>query len=634
LYNSTQPVRCTAPRLASGMAVIQDRFREDIIIYRKSRFRICRFLSGLSACIVLAGLILPSRVAAAEITVPYKVTIEGVEDRALLKSMEDVSDAVSLKDNPPASVALLRKRADRDKDQFIQLLRARGHYDARVESEVDAGTLPAQVTFRVTPGPAYVLKSFDLNLSGESVLRSEELPGAKWLGLSLSAPFRTEILLNAEKKLIENLGNKGFPFVKIPERKVIVDHQARSVSVVIRVDPGPVARFGPLHVTGLETTSETIIRRKIPWKEGDPYKLESLTLFQKAVIELGLFSAVTVSHADSLDERGLLPVSVAVKERKYRSIGAGVSYRTDEKLGLKFSWENRNLMGEGERLGLSATFSDLTYAAEGSFKQPFFFREDQSLTLLSRLAEDEPDAYTSRNLTSSAIVARDVTSALKIGGGVGFKEAQVTQLGEREDFSLLFLPLQLAWDRSDNLLDPTKGGRLGIQVAPYWDLFKEELQFTKARMSYGQYLKVLRSPSTVLAARINVAVVSGEERLEIPADERLYAGGGSSVRGYAYQSLAPRAEGIPTGGKSLLETSVETRVRITEQVGLVFFLDGGNAFAGITPSSTEDLFWGAGIGVRYFTPIGPFRFDIAVPLDRREGVDDAFQVYISIGQSF
>jgi translocation and assembly module TamA len=281
-----------------------------------------------------------------------------------------------------------------------------------------------------------------------------------------------------------------------------------------------------------------------------------------------------------------------------------------------------------------ATVSDLTYAAEGSFRRPFFFREDQALTLSSRLAEDKPDAYTSRNLANTAMVVRDITKALKVGGGVGFKQARITQLGEEEDFSLLSLPLQLAWDRTDSLLDPTRGGRLGVQVAPYTDLVKEDLQFTKARMNYSQYLEIMHSPSTVMAGRISVGVVSGQERLEIPADERLYAGGGGSVRGYAYQSLGPRREGIPTGGKSLFEASVETRVRITERIGLVFFLDGGNAFADVTPSSHEDLFWGAGVGVRYFTPVGPFRFDIAIPLDRRDGVDDSFQIYVSLGQSF
>ena len=122
--------------------------------------------------------------------------------------------------------------------------------------------------------------------------------------------------------------------------------------------------------------------------------------------------------------------------------------------------------------------------------------------------------------------------------------------------------------------------------------------------------------------------------MKIPADERFYAGGGGSIRGYAYQTVSPLREGVPVGGKSLLELSLETRVRITEKVGIAAFLDGGGAFAAGFPDSDERLLWGAGLGVRYFTPIGPFRLDVAIPLNRREGLDDAFQVYISLGQAF
>ena len=592
-------------------------------------------MPSLLASLILTGILLFALFAtAADITIPYEVEIKGVEDRELLKGMEDVADTVGLKDNPPATVALLKRRADRDKEQFERMLRAMGYYSGRVEVDVDPDERPAKVVFHIETGPAYLLKSFDLNLGDQPELKQEDLLSPDRLGLGPGAPFKAGQFLNAEKKVIENLQMRGFPFAKISERRVVVDHGDRTVTAALRVAPGPTAQFGRVEVTGLESTNETIIRRKIPWKEGDRYNEVLLELLHKDLVELGLFSTIAVSHGESLDEEGRLPVRVAVKERKYKSVGAGISYRSDEKLGVNFSWENRNLLGEGERLGVVATFSDLTYAAEASFRRPSFFREDQALTLSSRLAEDKPDAYTSRNLANSALVVRDVTKALKIGGGLGFKHARITQLGESEDFNLVSLPLQLSWDRSDDLLDPTKGGRLGIQFAPYMDLFGEDLQFSKGKLNYGHYLRVFRSPSIVLAGRVTMGALSGAERLEIPADERFYGGGGGSVRGYAYQSLGPRVGATPTGGKSLFEVSLETRVRVTEKIGLAFFIDGGNAFEDITPSSEEELFWGAGVGVRYFTPIGPFRFDVAMPLDRRDGLDDAFQIYISLGQSF
>ena len=582
-------------------------------------------------CLVLAGLVLlPLWAMAAELTIPYEVAIKGVEDGKLLKAMEAASDAFSLRDRPPASLALLRNRIEKDKDRFMEMLRSMGYYDARIETEMEAESRPVQVVFQVAMGPAYVLKSFEVKLSQPG----PELPGVDRLGVSIGSGFKSEAFLDAEKKLLEILGAKGFPFAKIIDRKIVVNHEDHSVAATLLIDPGGEVRFGPVEITGLESTSETIVRRKIPWVEGAPFDADLLSVLQKELIGLGLFSMVRISHAESPDENGRLPVTITLKERKYRSIATGLSYKTDEKLGVKFAWENRNLFGEGERLGLGATISNFAYAADAGFRKPYFFREDQALALSSRLAEDKPIAYTSINLANSAVVVRDISKTLKVGGGLGFKEARVSQLGETEDFSLLFVPLQLAFDWSDNLLDPTKGGRLTFQVAPYDDVSRSDLQFLKARSSYGHYLQVLNSPSMVLAGHLTLGVVGGEDRLRIPADERFYAGGGGSIRGYTYQSLGPRAEAVPTGGRSLLELSFENRVRVTEKIGFAVFLDGGNAFADFLPSSEERLFWGAGAGIRYFTPIGPFRFDVAVPLNRREGVDDAFQVYVSIGQSF
>jgi translocation and assembly module TamA len=127
----------------------------------------------------------------------------------------------------------------------------------------------------------------------------------------------------------------------------------------------------------------------------------------------------------------------------------------------------------------------------------------------------------------------------------------------------------------------------------------------------------------------------GVSREEIPADERFYAGGGGSVRGIPYQLAGPLDEDDdPLGGRSLLEVGAEIRYNFTESLGAVLFLDGGTVYSSAYPDFSEELLWGAGPGLRYYTPIGPLRLDVGVPLQPREGVDDLFQLYISIGQAF
>jgi translocation and assembly module TamA len=126
----------------------------------------------------------------------------------------------------------------------------------------------------------------------------------------------------------------------------------------------------------------------------------------------------------------------------------------------------------------------------------------------------------------------------------------------------------------------------------------------------------------------------GASRDAIPADERFYAGGGGSVRGYPFQSVGPVEGDEPLGGRSLFELSTELRIKVTDRIGLVAFLDGGTAFETTSPDFSEDLRWGTGLGIRYFTPIGPFRLDVGVPLNRRPEIDDSFQIYVSLGETF
>ncbi|MDY6952871.1 MAG: BamA/TamA family outer membrane protein, partial [Thermodesulfobacteriota bacterium] len=339
-------------------------------------------------------------------------------------------------------------------------------------------------------------------------------------------------------------------------------------------------------------------------------------------------------HGQHLDEGGLLPITIRLTERKQRSVGVGVSYKTDEGPGAKISWEDRNLFHHGERLTLTAAASDFTQAAEGTARKPGLGRPDQTLLLNARVAEDRPDAYTSRNLRSSALVERDVAKGMTIGGGLALKTSRITQLDQEESFSLISSPWHFDWDTRDDVLAPTHGGRLALQLAPYFDVGGEDLAFVKGKLSLSRCLEMVENPSTLVAARVAVGATAGASPDAIPADERFYAGGGGSIRGYPFQTVGPIEGDEPLGGRSLFELSTELRVKVTHRIGLVAFLDGGTAFEATSPDFSETLRWGTGLGLRYFTPIGPFRLDVGVPLNRRPEIDDSFQIYVSLGETF
>ena len=137
----------------------------------------------------------------------------------------------------------------------------------------------------------------------------------------------------------------------------------------------------------------------------------------------------------------------------------------------------------------------------------------------------------------------------------------------------------------------------------------------------------------MLAARLKAGVLVGPELAEIPPNKLFFAGGGGSVRGYGFKSIGvDNGSGDITGGRYLLEGSLEGRAKVTDDIGVVAFVDGGYVAADVFPG-IEDLRLGAGIGARYFTPLGPLRLDLAVPLNKKSG-DPDYAIYIGIGQSF
>jgi translocation and assembly module TamA len=249
------------------------------------------------------------------------------------------------------------------------------------------------------------------------------------------------------------------------------------------------------------------------------------------------------------------------------------------------------------------------------------------------LKTENPDAYESTSFDVTSQVERLFSKQVNGAMGIGVRISKVEQFGDDQRTELLYLPLRLDWKTTDQPLDPTRGGWLTLDLAPYQDVSDRELRFFKAYGRYSRYVLLL-DPTVLLALKGVVGTIGGATRDDVPADLRFYAGGGGSIRGYPYQKVGPLEEHEPKGGRSLVEVSAEVRFKVTEKIGLVAFLDGGNAFSSAFPDPGEKLRWGAGGGIRYYTPLGPLRLDVGVPLERREGIDDPFQVYISLGQAF
>ncbi len=572
--------------------------------------------------------------AAKRLTYPYKVEMTGIDDADIAKTARELSILITDKDRPPATRLGLRRRMEEDAEKLRRYLRSEGYYGARISITANNRVKPAAVTIKITPGTRYKLTVF--RILGPKGGGLKAAPRLADIGVELGTPGRSAMIVNAQARVLAILADRGYPFAEVAKRQVIVDHAQKSVEVTLHVDLGGLTRFGATRIEGLKRTKPGFVKNSIDWKEGDVYDAEKVRATRRNLLETGVVGSITiVPQQKERGTDGRAPMVITLRERKPRTFEFGASYSTDNGPGGSVSWLHRNLFGRGERLllAMESTVKDRFALSRLTF--PNFFRRAQSLILESRLGYVQYDAYDGIIWSNTAIVERRINKHLRISGGISFERSALEQTGVTERYSLFGLPMALRFDDTDSLLNPTKGVRIDLELTPFQGTGpRGGVMFAHVGGRISSYWKPWEDRNLVLAGWLRLATVVGEERRNIPANKRLYAGGGGSVRGFAFQRISPLdSSNDPVGGRSLVAFGAEARFRISGSWGGVFFLEGGSVTEDVVPKFAEPVRWGVGFGVRYYTSFGPVRLDVAFPINRRKG-DGIIQVYISIGQAF
>jgi translocation and assembly module TamA len=574
----------------------------------------------------------------------YEAKIVGADDPDLADLLSEVSQLKTLDDRLPASEEALRRRADDDLDRLKEAAHSLGYWNAQFSYQIDTGGAdPAKVTVTAAPGPLYRVAAVEVRGTDGRTFAVPADPAAPPLPLKPGDPARAAPVIDTENALLAALGHAGHPFAKAAERRVVVDHDSRTMTVTYTLDPGPPVHFGPAAISGLERLDPAYVEGRIRWRQGDVYDNRSVDETRKALIESGLFSTVRITPVTDPADPTRARMDVEAVERAHRTIGAGLGYNTSEGAGGRVFWENRNLFGQAEYLRLTLALGQQKNGVAANFRRPDFLDVDQDLLALAEIADDTPTAYHSRRARVSAGLERRFDRTLTGGIALGVEKANVVQLAtlnsmtasqRTQHYALVGLPLYVKLDRSDDLLNPTSGYRAQANLVPYQSFSGPNLTFAFGRIAGSTYRRLLDDDRYVIAASAAMSSIGGASLAALPADKRIYAGGGGSIRAYGYQMAGPLDfDKKPIGGKSSLELSLEARIKITQSIGIVPFIDAGSFYRSSVPQLGRRLLFGPGLGLRYYTAFGPIRVDIATPLARRRG-DSLAQLYISLGQAF
>lgn len=512
--------------------------------------------------------------------------------------------------------------------------------------------MPVKVT--VIPGEQYVFGKFALI----NAVTRQPLPSPDWskLGVKAGDPALSASVLSAKSALVGFFRQQGYAKARVPGRQATVDHSRHVMDVVFQVDVGPLTKFGPVTVSGTDRLDPDFITARVPFKEGEIFSPEAVARLRRELSNYDVFDSVRIIEADHLTANDELPIEVRVGERLPRFVGFGAKYSTTEGPAANVYWGHRNLFGGAERLRLEAQVSGanvdtingrtrarimdkLGYRIGASFLKPGIFTVKDDLVVEAAGLKEITKTYTRQGFIGSLGIKRTFSDELTGQIGIDVERAKYTAptnmyYDHSGWYTLVGVPVQMSYDNTGDKLNPTKGIKLSGKVTPYPSFLGSTVDMTKLDATASGYLPLDDDARYVLAGRVRFGSIVGPALGDVPPPHRFFAGGGGSVRGYDYQSLGPtNAAGVVIGGRSLFEGSAEVRTKITDTIGIVAFADAGMAFRSSAPSFDETLRYSAGLGLRYYTSIGPIRLDVARGLNREQG-DPPYGLYISLGQSF
>lgn len=594
-------------------------------------------------------------------TIPYTVQING------LASADDSTDAdlaglfgelsaLYDGDGKADNIAMLRARLSADAELMSRVMASEGYYDAVVDTRIDRGDRtdrdaasgagnnasrqPVTAVIDVKPGKRYTFSDIviDAKPTAPPSLINDNFP------LAVGEPIVAQRVQGAEAAIALKLPQEGYPFATVGQRDILLDGDTGQGAYTLPVDIGPRGRFGGIETTGKLAFDAKHVGVLARFKRGDLYDSRTVDDLRQALVATGLFATVAVepqkSGESASDDTEYVTMMVTQEAGPPRTIAATAGYGTGEGIRLEGSWTHRNLFPPEGALIARAIIGTQEQSIGATLRRSNAGRRDRTFELVTEATRTNYSAFDAITGRVAAKVSYDSTPIWqkKFTYAYGAELLASSEddydfaLGERtRDFYTIFGLLgQIGVDRTDSLLDPTKGFRVTTRVQPEGSLAGRFSPYARSQVDVSGYYPV--TDSIVLAGRVRVGTILGAARERLAPSRRFYAGGGGSVRGYGYQELGPKdPNNDPIGGRSLNEAAFEARYRFGN-FGIVGFVDAGQVYTGSTPDFSN-LRYGAGIGGRFYTNFGPMRLDIATPIDRRPG-EARVSVYVSIGQAF
>ncbi|PAS97417.1 MAG: outer membrane protein assembly factor [Candidatus Dactylopiibacterium carminicum] len=529
--------------------------------------------------------------------------------RPMLQQHLEVARAQQQQDEPLAPDELQRLLL-LSESSARELLATEGYFSPTISSDL-TGQQDAELRARlsVSPGPRTIVRELVLDLTGAANEgeRQARMRGflLRDLPLREGMPFRQADWSAAKQAVLRPLHAFRYPAASLEASEARIDADRNEASLLLRVDSGPAFSFGELQISGLQRYPESIVRNLSSIRPGDTYSQQAMFDLQRALVDSGYFTQAQVRMEPDPAQATATPVEIEVVEQKEKrfSFGAGIS--TDTGPRVSSEWMLRNLRDRGLRLTLEGQMDRAAQQGSATLAWPKTPRGREHSLSLQHKREDIEGQETRNNIVGGR--TKQTRGDIETTIALQYQE-ESQYVGDEFSARNQALTANYIWTRRHvgRAVYPRRGYILTLQGGGANECLLTDTSFLRLYARHTQNFPLGNNARLVL--RGEAGGVFSERRDGIPTDFLFRAGGDTSIRGYAYQSIGRDTSGAVQSVRYLGTASIEYHRFFTSTWGGAVFVDAGDATD--QPAQFAPVF-GYGFGMRYASPVGPINLDLA-----------------------
>jgi translocation and assembly module TamA len=526
------------------------------------------------------------------------------------------------KNSPRLDSRSVQRLHEQAVDELKHMLTVYGYYSPEITAELtetDENNWLAQ--YKIDLGEPIIIRQIDAEVKGDAKTDPAFTKMLNKLPLKVGDHFDHQSYENTKKAFLRLAAEHGYFDGAFTCSEVRVDIEAESADICLKYDSKQRYRFGDIEFPDTVVNAD-LLEAMSPIDPGEPFDANKLLTLRNNLQNSGYFATVSAQAMTSARENAEVPIDVSLNENLKHRYSAGIGYGTDTGARMSLGWQNRYVNDRGHRLSVESRLSQIATQVGADYKMPFWSENIDTVGFNTAYKQEDTDTSESRSVAVGSYYNR-MRWGWEETGSIKFLNESFDVSDESASTSLLIPGIAYARTWADNTLYTRQGGRVSLELSGAAEGILSDISFSQIVIR-GKYIQGFGESNRIIT-RATVGATEVSDFSKLPSSLRFFAGGDNSIRGFDYESLGPENDLEEViGGRYLAVGSVEYEHMFVKNWGAAIFTDFGNAFN----SWSDPIEYSVGVGIRWRSPVGLIRVDIANGISDE---DKPFGLHIVIG---